>query len=85
MYFLVDCDNFFVSCERNFQPNLRGVPIIVLSNNDKCVVARSNEAKALGIPMGEAVFKLTGLIEKFGIEVFSSNYSFNPNLKIILT
>lgn len=75
MYFLVDCDNFFASCERNFQPNLRGVPIIVLSNNDKCVVARSNEAKALGIPMGEAVFKLTGLIEKFGIAVFSSNYS----------
>ncbi|MEB3373842.1 hypothetical protein SFC43_13320 [Bacteroides sp. CR5/BHMF/2] len=53
-----------------FQPNLRDVPIIVLSNNDGCVVARSNEAKALGIPMGEPVFKLTKLIEKHGIAVF---------------
>lgn len=58
-----------------FQPNLRNIPIVVLSNNDGCVVARSNEAKALGIPMGEPVFKLTRLIEQHGIAVFSSNYS----------
>ena len=63
MYSLVDCNNFFASCERVFQPNLKDVPIIVLSNNDGCVVARSNEAKALGIPMGEPVFKLVKLIE----------------------
>lgn len=75
MYSLVDCNNFFASCERVFQPNLRNVPIVVLSNNDGCVVARSNEAKALGIPMGEPVFKLTRLIEQHGIAVFSSNYS----------
>ena len=53
MYALVDCNNFFASCERVFQPNLKDVPIIVLSNNDGCVVARSNEAKAFGIPMGD--------------------------------
>lgn len=75
MYSLVDCNNFFASCERVFQPNLRNVPIVVLSNNDGCVVARSNEAKALGIPMGEPVFKLTKLIEEHGIAVFSSNYA----------
>lgn len=75
MYSLVDCNNFFASCERVFQPNLRNVPIVVLSNNDGCVVARSNEAKALGIPMGEPVFKLTRLIEQHGIAVFSSNYA----------
>ena len=75
MYALVDCNNFFASCERVFQPNLRNVPIIVLSNNDGCVVARSNEAKVLGIPMGKPVFKLTRLIEQHGIAVFSSNYA----------
>lgn len=75
MYALVDCNNFFASCERVFQPNLKDVPIIVLSNNDGCVVARSNEAKALGIPMGEPVFKLAKLIEEHGIAVFSSNYA----------
>ena len=50
---LVDCNNFYASCERVFQPELRGVPVVVLSNNDGCVIARSNEAKALGIVMGE--------------------------------
>ena len=50
---LVDCNNFYASCERVFQPELRGVPLVVLSNNDGCVIARSNEAKALGIAMGE--------------------------------
>lgn len=72
---LVDCNNFFVSCERVFNPSLIRRPVIVLSNNDGCVVARSNEAKALGIQMGEAVFKLTELIEKYHIAVFSSNYA----------
>lgn len=75
MYALVDCNNFYASCERVFQPNLRGVPIVVLSNNDGCVVARSGEAKALGIPMGEPIFKLSKLIEQHGIAVFSSNYA----------
>lgn len=63
------------SCERVFQPNLRNIPIIVLSNNDGCVIARSNEAKALGVPMGEPVYKLIRLIEQHGIAVFSSNYA----------
>lgn len=75
MYGIVDCNNFYASCERVFQPNLRGVPIVVLSNNDGCVVARSNEAKALGIPMGEPVFKLKPLLEKYNIAIFSSNYA----------
>ena len=75
MYALVDCNNFFASCERVFQLNLRNIPIIVLSNNDGCVIARSNEAKALGVPMGEPVYKLIRLIEQHGIAVFSSNYA----------
>lgn len=75
MYALVDCNNFYASCERVFQPNLRGVPIVVLSNNDGCVVARSGEAKVIGIPMGEPIFKLSKLIEQHGIAVFSSNYA----------
>ena len=52
MYGLVDCNNFYVSCERVFNPSLRGKPVVVLSNNDGCIIARSNEVKALGIPMG---------------------------------
>ena len=75
MYGLVDCNNFFASCERVFQPDLNGVPIVVLSNNDGCVIARSNEAKALGIPMGEPAFKLKELIESNQVAVFSSNYT----------
>lgn len=71
---LIDCNNFYVSCERVFDPRLEGVPVIVLSNNDGCAIARSNEAKALGIKMGEPAFKLRPLIEKHGIRVFSSNY-----------
>ena len=58
MYFLIDCNNFFVSCERVFRPDLNGKPVVVLSNNDGCVVARSNEAKSLGIPMGIPLFKI---------------------------
>jgi DNA polymerase V len=72
---LVDGNNFYASCERAFAPYLEGQPVIVLSNNDGCVVARSGEAKALGIKMGEPVFKIDGLIRHHGIKVFSSNYT----------
>ena len=58
MFLLVDCNNFFVSCERAFQPQLEGKPVVVLSNNDGCVVARSNESKAMGIKMGTPFFKV---------------------------
>ena len=71
---LVDCNNFYVSCERMFQPDLQNKPIIVLSNNDGCVVSRSSEVKKLGIPMGIAVFKIRDLIIQHKIQVFSSNY-----------
>jgi len=74
MYGLVDCNNFYASCERVFNPSLKGNPIVVLSNNDGCVIARSNEAKALGIPMGEPAYKLKELIETNQVHVFSSNY-----------
>ena len=74
VFALIDCNNFYASCERLFRPELNGQPIVVLSNNDGCVVARSNEAKALGIKMGEPYFKLKGLIAKYHIHVFSSNY-----------
>ena len=75
MFALADCNNFFVSCERVFHPELNGRPVIVLSNNDGCAVARSNEAKALGIKMGDPYFKIRGIIEKYGVRVFSSNFA----------
>ncbi len=75
MYALADCNNFFASCERVFRPELNGRPVIVLSNNDGCAVARSNEAKALGVKMGDPYFKLKPLIEEHGIAVFSSNFA----------
>ena len=75
IFALVDCNNFYASCERVFNPSLEGKPVVVLSNNDGCVVARSNEAKALGIGMGVPAFKIKGIIEKNGVEVFSSNYA----------
>ncbi|TLD71484.1 Y-family DNA polymerase [Phragmitibacter flavus] len=74
MFALVDCNNFYASCERVFNPSLEGKPIVVLSNNDGCVIARSNEAKALGIKMGEPYFKGRELMEKNRVVVFSSNY-----------
>lgn len=80
MYALVDCNNFYASCERLFRPDLRDKPIIVLSNNDGCVIARSNEAKALGIAMGEPYFKIKALEKKHGIHVFSSNYTLYGDL-----
>ncbi len=70
---LADCNNFFVSCERIFNPALIGRPVVVLSNNDGCVVARSNEAKALGIPMGVPTFKVRHIIDRHQIAVFSAN------------
>ncbi len=74
MYALIDCNNFYASCERVFNPSLRSKPVVVLSNNDGCVIARSNEAKALGIGMGEPAFKIKQLIEQQQVKVFSSNY-----------
>ena len=94
---LVDVNNCYVSCERVFDPSLEGKPVVVLSNNDGCVVARSAEVKALGVPMGEPWFKLKHLAKKHGIIAYSSNYalyadmsnrfmsvlsSFTPNLEI---
>ena len=73
MFALADCNNFFVSCERVFRPDLNGKPVIVLSNNDGCAVARSNEAKALGIKMGDPLFKIRHLVQKHGVTVFSGN------------
>lgn len=75
MFGLLDCNNFYASCERVFNPSLNGKPVVVLSNNDGCVIARSAEAKALGIPMGEPAYKLKELIEKNQVHVFSSNYT----------
>lgn len=75
MYGLADCNNFYVSCERVFNPSLNGLPVIVLSNNDGCVISRSQEAKRLGVKMGEPIFKIKQLIEKENIKVFSSNFA----------
>lgn len=74
IFALVDCNNFYVSCERVFNPKLNNVPVVVLSNNDGCVVARSEEAKSLGITMGIPYFKVKGIIESNNIRVLSSNY-----------
>lgn len=71
---LADCNNFYASCERLFNPSLINRPVVVLSNNDGCIVARSNEAKALGIKMGTPIFKIKDLIREQNIAVFSSNY-----------
>jgi len=75
VFALVDCNNFYVSCERVFNPRLAGRPVIVLSNNDGCAVARSNEAKALGIKMGVPVFQVREIIRKNRVQVYSSNYA----------
>ena len=73
MFALADCNNFFASCERVFRPDLQGKPVIVLSNNDGCAVARSNEAKALGIKMGDPLFKIKDIVNKHKVAVFSGN------------
>lgn len=97
IFALVDCNNFYASCERVFNPSLIGKPIVILSNNDGCVVARSNEAKALGIPMGAPYFQYADQLKSHQVIVLSSNYTlygqmshrvmqtleqFTPNLEI---
>jgi len=97
MFALVDCNNFYASCERVFRPDLRTKPVVILSNNDGCVIARSNETKALGIAMGVPYFEIKELIQKHDIQVFSSNFalygdfsnrvmgimeSINPNIEV---
>ena len=97
MFALVDCNNFYASCERVFNPKLDKKPIVILSNNDGCVISRSNEAKALGIPMGAPAFKYDALFKKNKVHVFSSNFplygdmssrvmnilsSYTPNIEI---
>ena len=80
MFGLIDCNNFYASCERVFNPSLEGKPVVVLSNNDGCVIARSNEAKALNIPMGAPAFEYKTLFDKHNINVFSSNYALYGDL-----
>ena len=77
---LIDCNSFYVSCERLFNPKLRNKPVVVLSNNDGCIISRSTEAKALGIKMGEPYFKAKNIIIKNNVQVFSSNYSLYGDL-----
>ena len=74
MFALVDCNNFYVSCERVFKPSLQGKPVAILSNNDGCVIARSDEVKALELPMGAPAFKYKSFFKQHKVEVFSSNY-----------
>jgi DNA polymerase V len=97
MYALVDCNNFYASCERVFQPKFNGKPVAILSNNDGCVISRSNEAKAAGVPMGAPAFQTKELVKEKNVTLFSSNYplygdlsnrvmsilgQFTPNLEI---
>ena len=77
---LIDCNSFYVSCERLFNPKIRKKPVVVLSNNDGCIISRSNEAKALGIKMGEPYFKAKDIIIKNKVNIFSSNYSLYGDL-----
>lgn len=74
MFALIDCNNFYASCERVFRPDLNGKPVVILSNNDGCVIARSNEAKAVGIPMGAPAFKFETLFKQHEVHVFSANF-----------
>ena len=77
---LVDCNSFYVSCERLFKPKIISKPVVVLSNNDGCVISRSNEAKILGIKMGEPYFKVKELIKRNKVYIFSSNYALYGDL-----
>lgn len=74
MFALLDCNNFFVSCERVFNPSLNGRPVIVLSSNDGCIISRSNEAKAIGIKMGQPFFQVKEMVRKYNVAVFSTNF-----------
>ena len=80
MYALVDCNNFYASCERVFQPHLNGKPIVILSNNDGCIISRSDEVKVLGIPMGGPEFKVREELKQKKVHVFSSNYALYGDL-----
>jgi DNA polymerase V len=80
MYALVDCNNFYASCERVFRPDLNGKPVVVLSNNDGCVIARSNEAKALGVPMGAPAYQFQKLFDEQHVQVFSANFALYGDL-----
>ena len=80
MIALADCNNFYASCERVFNPKLERKPVVVLSNNDGCIIARSNEAKKLGIRMGEPIFKIKNVVEKFNVNVFSTNFALYGDL-----
>ena len=82
---LIDCNNFYVSCERLFDTSLHGIPVIVLSNNDGCAVARSDEAKALGIKMGAPAFKMRDFMERHGVKALSSNYTLYGDLSARVT
>ena len=75
MFAIIDCNNFYASCERVFNPSLEHQPVVILSNNDGCVIARSEEAKTLGIPMGAPLFEIEKLVKQFGVKVYSSNYT----------
>ena len=80
MILLVDCNNFFVSCERLFRPDLEKKPVAVLSNNDGCIIARSNEVKEMGIPMGAPVFKYQKILKNRNVTLFSGNFSLYGNI-----
>ena len=82
MYALIDCNNFFVSCERVFDSRLEGKPVIVLSNNDGCAIARSNEAKALGIKMGANFFEIEELVKQHDVQVFSTNFTLYADMSL---
>lgn len=75
MFGLADCNNFYCSCERVFHPDLRNKPVVVLSNNDGCIIARSEESKALGIRMGDVFYQVKEVLDKNNVAVFSSNYN----------
>ena len=75
VFALVDCNSFYVSCERVFNPKLNDRPVVVLSNNDGCIIARSKEAKEIGIPMATPLFKVKDLVKKHDVELCSSNYT----------
>ena len=85
VYGLVDCNNFYVSCERVFDPRLEGVPVGVLSNNDGCFVARSAELKALGVTMGQPLFEVRDLVRRHHVRVLSSNYALYGDLSARVT
>jgi len=80
LFALIDCNNFYVSCERLFNPKLEGKPVVVLSNNDGCVVSRSSEAKALGVKMGVPLYQINALVKSAGIVTLSSNYALYGDL-----